>query len=53
VYSIGESWVLRRYRNGDRVRDEADFMQGVAKYGYPAPAVRQVDGADMVMQRLT
>jgi aminoglycoside phosphotransferase (APT) family kinase protein len=53
VYSIDDVWVLRRYRNGHPVRDEADFMRWVAKYDYPVPAVRQVDGADMVIQRLT
>ncbi|WP_112236748.1 phosphotransferase [Kribbella monticola] len=53
VYSIDDAWVLRRYRNGYPVRDEADFMRWVAKYDYPVPAVRQVDGADMVIQRLT
>ncbi|GAA1575936.1 phosphotransferase [Kribbella sancticallisti] len=53
VYSIDESWVLRRYRNGHPVRDEADFMRWVAKYDYPVPAVRQVDGADMVIERLS
>ncbi|WP_246486458.1 phosphotransferase [Kribbella qitaiheensis] len=52
VYSIDDSWVLRRYRNGYPVRDEADFMRWVAKYGYPVPAVRQIEGADMVIQRL-
>jgi aminoglycoside phosphotransferase (APT) family kinase protein len=52
VYSIDESWVLRRYRSGHPVRDEADFMRWVAKYDYPVPAVRHVDGADMVIERL-
>jgi aminoglycoside phosphotransferase (APT) family kinase protein len=53
VYSIDDAWVLRRYRNGYPVRDEADFMRWVAKYHYPVPAVRLVEGADMVIQRLT
>jgi aminoglycoside phosphotransferase (APT) family kinase protein len=52
VYHIDDQWVLRRYRNGHPVRDEADFMRHVAKYGYPVPAVRDVEGADMVVQRL-
>ncbi|TDO54015.1 tRNA A-37 threonylcarbamoyl transferase component Bud32 [Kribbella sp. VKM Ac-2571] len=52
IYSIDDEWVLRRYRNGHPVRDEADFMRHVARYGYPVPAVRDVDGADMVIQRL-
>lgn len=53
VYSIDESWVLRRYRDGHPVRDEAEYMTWVAKYDYPVPAVRQVDGADMVIERLS
>jgi aminoglycoside phosphotransferase (APT) family kinase protein len=52
VYALDDSWVLRRYRNGHPVRDEADFMCHVASYDYPVPAVREVDGADMVIQRL-
>ncbi|NIK58112.1 phosphotransferase [Kribbella shirazensis] len=52
VYSIDEDWVLRRYRNGHPVRDEADFMRHVAKYDYPVPAVREVEGPDMVVERL-
>jgi len=53
VYSVDDAWVLRRYRNGHPVRDEADFMRWVAKYGYPVPAVRDVNGPDMVIERLT
>jgi aminoglycoside phosphotransferase (APT) family kinase protein len=53
VYAIDEAWVLRRYRDGHPVRDEAEYMTWVAKYDYPVPAVRQVDGPDMVIERLT
>ena len=53
VYSVDDDWVLRRYRNGYPVRDEADFMRWVAKYDYPVPAVRDVNGPDMVIQRLS
>ncbi|MGW6197910.1 phosphotransferase [Kribbella sp. NPDC055110] len=52
IYSIDDEWVLRRYRDGHPVRDEADFMRHVARYGYPVPAVRDIEGADMVVQRL-
>ncbi|TCC61821.1 serine/threonine protein phosphatase [Kribbella pittospori] len=52
IYSLDDGWVLRRYRNGHPVRDEADFMRHVARHGYPVPAVREVTGADMVIQRL-
>lgn len=53
IYELDDSWVLRRYRNGYPVRDEADFMRHVAKYDYPVPAVREISGPDMVIQRLT
>ncbi|ONI77449.1 serine/threonine protein phosphatase [Kribbella sp. ALI-6-A] len=52
VYAIDDNWVLRRYRNGHPVRDEAEFMRWVGRHGYPVPAVDRVDGADMVIQRL-
>lgn len=52
IYAIDDEWVLRRYRNGYPVRDEGDFMRWVAKYDYPVPAVRDIDGPDMVIQRL-
>jgi aminoglycoside phosphotransferase (APT) family kinase protein len=52
IYAIDDSWVLRRYRNGHPVRDEADYMRWVAKYDYPVPAVRDIDGPDMVIERL-
>lgn len=53
VYSVDDQWVLRRYRNGHPVRDEAEYMRWVAKYDYPVPAVRHLDGPDMVIERLT
>ncbi|MEV8378330.1 phosphotransferase [Kribbella sp. NPDC056861] len=53
VYALDDHWVLRRYRAGHPVRDEAEYMRWVAKYDYPVPAVRQVDGPDMVIERLT
>ena len=53
IYAIDDQWVLRRYRNGHPVRDEADFMRHVARHDYPVPAVREVAGPDMVIQRLS
>lgn len=53
VYAIDENWVLRRYRDGHPVRDEADYMRHVAKYDYPVPAVGEISGPDMVMQRIS
>lgn len=52
LYAVDDRWVLRRYRNGHPVRDEAEYMRHVAKYGFPVPEVREVDGPDMVLQRL-
>jgi aminoglycoside phosphotransferase (APT) family kinase protein len=52
VYALDDQWVLRRYRDGHPVRDEADFMRWVGKHGFPVPAVDRVDGADMVIERL-
>lgn len=52
VYAIDDERVLRRYRNGHPVRAEADFMRHVAGFGYPVPTVFEVDGPDMVMERL-
>lgn len=53
VYALGEDRVLRRYRNGHPVRDEAQYMRHVALHGYPVPAVYQVDGPDMILERLS
>ncbi|MFI6830670.1 MULTISPECIES: phosphotransferase [unclassified Kribbella] len=52
VYALSDGRVLRRYRNGHPVRDEAEYMRHVAKYDYPVPTVFEVDGPDMVMQRI-
>ncbi|MEU4196019.1 phosphotransferase [Kribbella sp. NPDC026611] len=52
VYAIDADWVVRRYRNGHPVRDEADYMRHVAKYDYPVPSVREIEGPDMIIQRL-
>jgi aminoglycoside phosphotransferase (APT) family kinase protein len=52
IYAIDDAWVLRRYRDGHPVRDEADYMRHCATFGYPVPAVREIDGADMVIERL-
>lgn len=53
VFAIDDDWVLRRYRDGHPVRDEADYMRHVANHGYPVPAVREISGPDLVMQRIT
>jgi aminoglycoside phosphotransferase (APT) family kinase protein len=59
VYDIGGGRVLRRYRTGegrtlephDLVR-EADAMRWVRAHGVAAPEVFDVDGPDIVMERV-
>ena len=53
MYAIDDELVLRRYRNGHPVRDEAEFMRHVGRFDYPVPDVHHVDGPDIVLQRLT
>jgi aminoglycoside phosphotransferase (APT) family kinase protein len=52
IYAIGPGRVLRRSRGDLNMRREADIMLHVAKAGFPVPAVYDVSGADLVMERL-
>jgi len=52
VFVAGEGRVLRRYRAGWPTDDEAAVMSYVAGLGYPVPAVYEVTGADIVMERI-
>jgi streptomycin 6-kinase len=52
VYSLGEDRVLRRYREGGDATREAELMAFVAGHGYPVPTIFDVDGADLVMERI-
>jgi tRNA A-37 threonylcarbamoyl transferase component Bud32 len=52
VFSLGKDRVLRRYREGGDATHEAEIMAFVAGHGYPVPTVYDVDGADLVMERL-
>jgi len=52
VFSLGADRVLRRYRQGGDATREAEIMAFVAGHGYPVPAVYDVDGADLVMERV-
>ncbi|WP_052852480.1 phosphotransferase [Streptomyces avicenniae] len=52
VYALDGHRVLRRYRHGGPTEREARLMAYVAEHGYPVPRVHDVDGADMVMERL-
>ena len=44
--------ILRRYRNGRTSEREAEIMQHARAHGYPVPAVYDVRGIDMIMERL-
>jgi aminoglycoside phosphotransferase (APT) family kinase protein len=52
IYAIGAGRVLRRFRGDYDMRREADIMVHVAKAGFPVPAVYDVSGSDLVMERL-
>src|SRR2546423_14293294 len=60
VYDLGDGRVLRRYRNDSRTpggtakasEQEVRIMQAVRTAGYPVPAVYDVNGVDMVMDRV-
>ena len=52
VYSLGVDRVLRRYREGGDATREAELMAFVAGHGYPVPTIFDVDGADLVMERI-
>ena len=57
VYDIGDDKVLRRYRTGSSGGDidvslEAKIMSFVRERGYPVPQVHEVDGTDIVMDRV-
>jgi aminoglycoside phosphotransferase (APT) family kinase protein len=52
VYEIGPGRVLRRYRIGISAEPEAEVMRYLAGLGYPVPIVYEVDGGDMVMERV-
>jgi tRNA A-37 threonylcarbamoyl transferase component Bud32 len=44
--------VLRRYRHGGDVAEEAAVMAYVERHGFPVPRVYEADGADLVMERV-
>ncbi len=53
VYDLGDGTVLRRYRTvHPDLELEARIMRHVADHGYPVPAVHQVDGTDLIMDRI-
>jgi aminoglycoside phosphotransferase (APT) family kinase protein len=52
VFEMGPTRVLRRYRTGQQAEPEASVMAHVRAHGFPAPEVFDVDGGDMVLERV-
>jgi aminoglycoside phosphotransferase (APT) family kinase protein len=52
VYALDSGCVLRRYRDGGDVTDEAELMVHVGECGFPVPIVYGASGADLVLERL-
>ena len=53
IFEYGEGRVLRRLRDGRTVpAHEPVVMRAVRAAGYPVPEVFDVDGGDMVMERV-
>jgi len=52
VYDVGGGRVLRRYRTAHDSGPEAAIMAHLAGHGFPVPAVHDVDGRDLVMDRV-
>lgn len=52
VFAYGDGLVLRRYREPNDTRYEADLMSYVAEHGFPVPRVVEASGPEMVMERV-
>ncbi len=52
VFDLGDGTVLRRYRVDHDTVAEARVMQWLADVGYPVPKVHDVDGRQLVMEKL-
>ncbi|SEE45656.1 phosphotransferase [Jiangella alba] len=52
VYAIDGGRVLRRYRDGASAASEAAVMTHVRAHGFPAPAVHEATGPDLVLDHL-
>jgi aminoglycoside phosphotransferase (APT) family kinase protein len=60
VFALDGGRVLRRYRANSKGADgklktselEAEIMRYVGAHGYPVPAIHEVSGPDMVMERV-
>ncbi len=52
IFALGTDRVLRRFRTPYDAQPEAEIMIYLAEAGYPVPRVYDVDGPDLVMERL-
>src|SRR2546430_2185911 len=52
VFEGGPGRVLRRYRNRLALDNEIIAMRWAHRHGYPAPELFDVDGADMLLERI-
>ncbi|GAB3390991.1 phosphotransferase [Humibacter soli] len=52
VFDLSDGRVLRRYRSGRSAVDEARIMRHLETHGYPVPHVFDVDGGDLVLERV-
>ena len=52
VFAIDDQRVLRRYRSGRDASPEVALLHHVVAHGFPAPAVLQASGPDLVLERL-
>src|SRR5207245_1679604 len=52
VFEADPGRVLRRYRNRDVLDNEVVAMRWACRQGYPAPQLFDVEGTDMLMERL-
>lgn len=52
VFALDDQRVLRRYRSGRDASPEVTLLRHVVAHGFPAPAVLQASGPDLVLERL-
>lgn len=52
IYADGSGMVVRRNRIGRSLEPEVRVMWHARSHGYPVPEVLDVDGPDMLMERL-
>ena len=52
VFALDDHHVLRRYRSGRDASPEVELLRHVVAHGFPAPAVLQASGPDLVLERL-